>query len=356
MPPHRRAENREEGNIMKAVRYHGPNRPFQLEEVPAPQPGHGEVRVRIEAAGMCHTELHFESGLLNLGVAPITMGHEIAGVVDAVGNGVMHRRVGDRVLVYYYAGCGSCEWCSRGAENLCGQLKAEYGFFNDGGYAEYIVIPERNAVPLPNGVVLEQAAPIGCGVTTALHACTIAQLGSGDVAAVYGVGAVGYGLIQVAKLKGARVVAIGRTPAKLDQARELGADLTVNARETTNVAAVVRDWTDGRGADVVFELVATTETMRASSTMLAKQGRLVFIGYSTDRFDIHPIELVIAEAAVTASVGNTLAELKEAVRLVAEGKLRTLVDCILPLEQWNEGLDGIRNGTVVGRVVLRPHE
>ncbi len=338
---------------MKAVRYHGPRRPFELDEVARPEAGPGEVLVRVAAAGMCHTELHFESGLLDLGVAPVTMGHEIAGTVEAVGAGVGNRRVGDRVLLYYYAGCGECEWCRRGEENLCGALKAELGFFNDGGYAEYVVVPERNAVPLPDHVSLEEAAPIGCGVTTAIHACSLAGVSEGDVVAVYGVGAVGYGLIQVARLRGARVLAIGRNPAKLERARSLGGE-PIAAAPGVDVAAAVRKATGGRGADVVFELVATNETMAASIAMLAKRGRLVFIGYSEDALTVHPIQLVITEARVMGSVGNTLEELKEAVRLVAEGKVSVTVDRVLPLASWAEGLDALRRGEVVGRVVLRP--
>jgi propanol-preferring alcohol dehydrogenase len=171
---------------------------------------------------------------------------------------------------------------------------------------------------------------------------------------VYGIGAVGYGLVQVAKLSGATVIAIGRTAAKLQRARELGADHTITAGQTPDVAAAVRDLTRGRGADAVFELVATKETMGPAARMLAKRGRLVFIGYSTDRFDVHPIELVIREAQVTASVGNTLEELEEAVRLAGEGKVRTLVDRTLPLDRWQEGLEALRRGEVVGRVVLLP--
>lgn len=339
---------------MKAVRYHGPRRSFVLEEVPLPEPGPGEVRVRIQAAGMCHTELHFESGLLDLGVAPLTMGHEIAGVVDAVGAGAKRRREGDRVIVYYYAGCGECEWCLRGEENLCDRLRAEYGFINDGGYAEAIVVPERNAVLLPPQLSFEEAAPIGCGVTTAIHACRLAQVGTGQIVVVYGVGSVGFGLIQVAKLRGAKVIAIGRSRAKLAKALELGADHAVEGVPASSVAAKVRELTGGHGADVVFELVATEETMAASFAMLAKRGRLVFIGYSEDRFHVHPIDLVIREAVVSASVGNTLGELEEAVRLVAEGKVKTVVDRVLPLGRWSEGMEALRRNHAVGRVVLLP--
>lgn len=339
---------------MKAVRYHGPGIPFRMDEVPIPQPEAGEVRVRIEAAGVCHTELHFESGLLNLGVAPVTMGHEVVGVVEEVGEGVAERHPGDRVIVYYYAGCGRCEWCREGLENLCPALRAEFGFVSDGGYAEHIVVPARNAVPLPASLSPEEAAPIGCAVTTAVHACGLAQVGAGDTVVVYGVGAVGFGLIQVARHRDARVAGVGRSPAKLATARELGAEHTVNATKVPDVAAAIREWTDGRGADIVFELVATRDTMPRAVAALAPRGHLLFIGYSEDRLDLHPIELVVREARVSGSVGNTLAELEESVRLVAGGEVRTVVDRVLPLERWEEGLAAVRRGETSGRVVLRP--
>ncbi len=338
---------------MRAVRYYGPTEPLKLEDVPKPEPGAGEVLVKVRACGMCHTELHFVSGLLDLGVAPITLGHEIVGEVEAVGDGVEDPREGDRVILYYYSGCGRCEHCRVGDEHLCDNLRAEFGFVSDGGYAEYAVVPARNAVPLPDEIPDEQAAPIGCGVTTALHAGRLAGLGMGDTVLVYGVGAVGYGLIQLGRLSGATVIAVGRTETKLELARELGADFTINARRES-VTDRVREITRGRGVDVVFELVATQETMEHSVASLAKRGQLVFIGYSQDALAVHPIQLVIKEASVMGSVGNTLDELHEAVRLVSEGKVRTIVDRTLPLERFQEGIDALSAGVLVGRAVLTP--
>jgi alcohol dehydrogenase, propanol-preferring len=338
---------------MRALRYHGPRRPLTLEQLAVPEPGPGEVLVRVTAAGLCHTELHFLSGLLDLGVAPLTLGHEIAGRIERVGAGVPAARAGERVLVYYYVGCGRCAFCLRGEENLCGELRAEHGFVTDGGFAEYVRVPARNAVPLPGGLSDADAAPIGCGVTTAVHAAALAQVGLGDWAVVYGAGAVGFGLVQLARLRGARVIAVGRSPAKLERARALGADATVRAG-AEDVAARVRALTGGRGADAVVELVATKETMGESVKMLAKRGRLVFVGYSEDAFQVHPIQLVVNEQVVTASVGNTLAELRTAVDLVATGRVRTVVDRTLPLEKFQEAFDALSAGKLVGRAVLTP--
>lgn len=338
---------------MRALRYHGPNQPLRLEELPRPEPGPGEVLLRVDAAGVCGTDLHFLSGLLDLGVRPLTLGHEVAGTVEAVGAGVDDRSPGDRVVLYYYAGCGRCPACRRGEENLCPDPRAEHGFLTDGGFAEYLTAPARNAVPLPEGLDAADAAPIGCSVTTAVHACGLAAVGMGDVAVVYGIGAVGYGLVQVARLRGAEVVGVGRTPAKLALARDLGARHLVDARETDPAEAVL-ELTGGRGADVVFELVATRETMDRSTRMLARRGRLVFIGYSEEELRVHPLQLVIREAAVSGSVGNTLQELHEAVELVADGKVRTVVDRELPLERHGEAIEALRAGELVGRAVLRP--
>ncbi len=338
---------------MRALRYHGPRRPFVLDSVPPPEPGPGEVLVRMTAAGICRTDLHFASGLLDLGVAPLTLGHEWVGVVERVGEGVPAARAGERVVAYYYAGCGACARCLGGDENLCDALRAEYGFVSDGGFAEYARVPARNAVPLPPHVADVEAAPIGCAVTTALHAAALARVGLGDWAVVFGAGAVGFGLVQVARLRGARVIAVGRTPAKLEKARELGAEHTVRAG-AEDVAKRVREITGGRGADVVFELVATRDTMAASLAALAKRGRLVFVGYSEDALQVHPIQLVVAEQVVTASVGCTLAELRSAVELVAAGRVRTVVDRTLPLDRFQEGIDALRSGALVGRAVLTP--
>lgn len=340
---------------MKALRYHGPGQPLRLEEIPAPDPKPGEIRIRITAAGICHTELHFLSGLLNLGVAPLTLGHETVGVVEAVGAGVDRFRGGERVIAYYYAGCGHCEFCRRGDENLCVALRAEYGFISDGGFAELMTIPARNAVPLPPEITDESAAPIGCGVTTAIHASKLARLGAGDVALVYGAGTVGFGLIQLAKMSGAEAIAVGRAAKKLEVARTLGAAHTIDA-SSESVADRVREITGGRGADVIFEMVATRESMEQSARALAKRGRLVFIGYSQDSFTIHPIQLVISEAMVTGSVGNTLDELYKAVDIVRQGKIRTVIDHALPLGDFQSAIDALERGDLVGRAVLRPQE
>jgi propanol-preferring alcohol dehydrogenase len=338
---------------MKAVRYYGPGHPFRLEEVDRREPEAGEVLIQVTASGMCHTELHFKSGLLDLGVAPITMGHEVVGRIAAVGEGVAPERVGERVIVYYYLGCWECSYCRAGDEHLCPRLRAEYGFISDGGYAEYVTVPARNAVPLPAEIPDIEAAPIGCGVSTAVHAAKIAEPQVGEWVVVYGVGGVGYGLIQLARATGARTIAVGRSAAKLDKALEMGAEFVVDAASEP-VAERIREITRGVGADVVFECVGTEESMKEASAALGRRGRLVFIGYSPDSFTVHPIQLVVFEQKVMGSVGATLNDLYESVDLVARGVVRTVVDRTLPLERFESGLSALERGELVGRAVLVP--
>jgi D-arabinose 1-dehydrogenase-like Zn-dependent alcohol dehydrogenase len=338
---------------MRAARYYGPGDSLRLEEVPVPQPGPGEALVRVRAAGVCHTELHFLSGVLNLGVAPLTLGHEMAGEVAKVGPGVTSVRPGERVIVYYYLGCGACHWCRTGQENLCDALVAEYGFVSDGGLAEYVRVPARNLVKLPANLSFEEAATLGCSATTAIHAAGLARLAPGDVALVYGFGGVGAALVQYCDLAGARVIAVGRSPAKLQLARDLGAEAAIDAGRQ-DVPSRVRELTGGQGADVVFELVGTAESMPKAVASLRKRGRLVFIGYSQDLLTVSPIQLVILEAQVLGSVGNTLDELSRAVDLAAAGGIRATIDRVVPLEDVNRVLDDLRQGKVVGRAVVRP--
>ncbi len=338
---------------MKAVRYHGPRQPFRLEEVNRHEPGAGEVLVRVAASGMCHTELHFKSGLLDLGVAPVTMGHEVVGRIEAVGEGVSADRVDERVIIYYYLGCLECAYCRVGNEHLCPNLRAEYGFISDGGYAEYVTVPARNAVLLPDAIPDAEAAPIGCGVTTAVHAVKIAEPRIGEWVVIYGVGGVGFGLVQLTRAMGARTIAVGRSAAKLHKALELGAEVAVNAAEE-NTTERVRGITEDAGADVVFECVGTEESMQEASAALGRRGRLVFVGYWPDSFTVHPIQLVVFEQKVVGSVGATLNELHEAVDLVECGVVRTVIDRTLPLERFESGLNALERGELVGRAVLVP--
>ncbi|SDO03224.1 alcohol dehydrogenase catalytic domain-containing protein [Geodermatophilus sp. DSM 45219] len=337
---------------MRAVRFSGAGEPLVVEDVDRPRPGPGEVLLDVAAAGVCGTELHFLDGLLTPARTPITLGHEVAGVVAELGEGVGGVAVGDRVAVHYLHACHRCRWCTAGDDHLCDAPLGFLAFASDGGFAEQLAVPASSVVPVPDGVDLPTAATLCCSGTTALHAVEVAGVTAGTEAVVYGVGGVGLALVQVLREAGARVTAVARSAQRLALARSLGAAVTVDASEQ-DVAAAVRHATGDRGADVVFELVGTKETSAAALAALGKRGTLVYVGYSSDRVEIHPLAMVVPEQRIVTSVGNRRAELVAALDLAARGRLVTTVT-EHPLADAARVLDDLRAGRVVGRAVLVP--
>jgi propanol-preferring alcohol dehydrogenase len=336
---------------MLAARYHAAGRPLALDDVPVPQPGPDEVRVRVRAAGVCGTELHFTDGLYAPSRAPMTLGHEAAGTVDAVGSAVTGWAEGDRVAVYYYLFCGSCRWCLRGRQNLCLTPRGVLAFAADGAFAEQLVVPAHCLVRLPDEISFEAAAPLCCAGTTAVHALAEAAVEPGEVVVVLGAGGVGLAVVQEACRRGASVVAVSRDAGRRSAARAAGAAQAVPPEEAADAVARL---SGGQGADAVVELAGVTATLELATGLLGRRGRLVLVGYSADQLTVSPLSLVVAEQRVLASVGNTLAELEDAIALAVAGHLAPPVADVLPLSSVNEALDRLRAGEVVGRLVLRP--
>ncbi|WP_432523735.1 alcohol dehydrogenase catalytic domain-containing protein [Kineococcus sp. SYSU DK006] len=336
---------------MRAARFTGPGRPLQVQEVPRPEPGPDEVLVRVRAAGVCATELHFTDGLLTPARTPITLGHEVAGTVEAVGGAVTAWEPGDRVAVHYLHSCGDCRQCRRGRENLCAAPRGMLAFASDGGFAEFVAVPARSLARIPEALAFVQAAPVACSVTTALHAAAVAGAGADDVAVVYGAGGVGSALVQVLRHRGARVVAVARSPRRRELARELGAEWTIDPADG-DVGAQVQRLTGG--ADCVVELVGTADSGRQALAALAPGGALVYVGYSAERIELDPVRLVVPEQRILTSVSSTLAELEQGLDLVARGVVRSVVDRTEPLEAVDDVLGALARGEVTGRAVLVP--
>lgn len=338
---------------MRAARFHGKGRPLSIEEVDRPVPGRGEILVKVEAAGVCGTELHFLDGLLQPAKVPIVLGHEVAGTVAEAGEDAPGFAPGDRVAVHYLHPCRRCRECRSGREHLCESPLGFLAFASDGGFSEYVVVPETALAPVPDGLPLEQAAPLCCSAATALHALHVSDVAMGDTAVVYGCGGVGLQLVQVLRLAGVRAIAVSRTVEKLALAEELGAEVAIDA-SSGSVAEAVRRATAGRGADAVFELVGTRETMPEALAALARGGALVFVGYSFDRLDLNPLDMVVPETRILTSVGNTYLELMEALDLAARGRIRPVLHEAAPLGEVNRVLEDLRGGRVKGRAVLVP--
>jgi propanol-preferring alcohol dehydrogenase len=201
---------------MKAVRLVQPGRPLELHDVPLPNVGHDEVLVRIKAAGICHSDAHYRAGISRADSLPLTLGHEVAGVVEAIGRNVKQLRIGQRVCLHYMATCGACEWCAKDNEQFC-ETGAMIGKSRDGGYAEFIVMPARSVFQLPDEIPFDHGAIMMCSSATSLHALNKARMKPGESVVIFGAGGLGMSAIQLAKTLGAReVFAVDIQPKKLD--------------------------------------------------------------------------------------------------------------------------------------------
>jgi propanol-preferring alcohol dehydrogenase len=342
---------------MKAVRLVGKGRPLQVQEVPVLEVGEMDVLVRIRAAGICHSDVHYRAGTSPVGPLPQTLGHEIAGTVEAVGSRVSHLIVGDRVCLHYLLTCGECHFCRTGHEQFCAQGKM-LGKHCDGGYAEYVAVPARNAVPLPAEVSFEAGAVLMCSSATSFHALRKARLQPGETVAVFGAGGLGMSAIQLARIFGAlEVYAVDISENKLAQAAGFGA-MPVNASQGDPVSEIQR-LTDGRGVDVALEVIGLAVTMEQAIQSLAVLGRAVMVGIADDPVCIDSYQQLIGrEAEVIGSADHLLWELPLLVEFVRQGALdlSQVVTRTVPLEaaSINAAMDALGQFGGGVRTVITP--
>ena len=336
---------------MKAAVLREYHRPLEFDERPVPEPVHpGDVLVRIGGAGVCATDLHAQEGLMEpAGVTlPRVLGHENAGWVEEVGVGVTTVAKGDAVLVYPPFSCGLCVACRRGNDMHCARHEFT-GLSVDGGFAEYVLVSERSLLRLPDGIEPAAVAPHSDAGLTAYHAVRrVAHLATpGSTAAVIGVGGVGHIALQlIRELGSSSVIAVDTDERRRRLATELGAD------EVVDSADAVREATDGRGVDLVFDFVGTDQTHADSATMLARGGTYSVIGYG-GTISIPSGALVVNEHSVVGNLVGTWVDLWELLQLHAAGKV-VLKTETHPLDEVNDVLAKLRDGEVTGRAVLVP--
>lgn len=305
---------------MKALRLVQVGQPIELHDIPLPQMGEDDVLVRVQAAGICHSDAHYRAGISPVDPLPMTLGHEVAGIVEAIGRKVRHPRLGERVCLHYMATCGMCVWCVNGHEQFC-ETGAMIGKSRDGGYAEFIVMPAHSVFLLPDEVPFEHGAIMMCSAATSLHALHKARMQAGESVAIFGAGGLGMSAIQLAKALGAReIFAVDIQPNKLDLARSLGA-VPIDARAGDPVQRI-RNQTGGRGVDVALELIGLPLTMQQSVRSLARQGRAALAGITGENFAIAPYrELISREAEIIGVSDHLAAEIPTLLEFARSGKL-----------------------------------
>ncbi len=340
---------------MKAAVFRAPNEPLTIEDLPTPEPKAGEVLVRVAGCGVCHTDLHYlDHGTPTFKPPPIILGHEVAGTVTEVGSGVTVLAAGTRVLIPAVLACGHCVLCRSGRENIC-ENSQMLGNHIDGGYAEFVAVPAKDVVHMPDDVPLVEGSIIADAVTTPYHAVVRrGKVMPGDWVAVFGCGGVGLSLVQIASAVGARVIAVDVKDAKLETAMRFGATAVLNAATTKKVDKEIRGLSGG-GVDVAFEAVGKAVTQELALNSLATGARLVLVGYSPETLPLNAGRVMFREIDVVGSLGCRPVDYPRAIEMVRQGHVR-LMDLVthrFPLERIDEALDTLRGGDAI-RVVVTP--
>jgi propanol-preferring alcohol dehydrogenase len=335
---------------MKAAIVKQFGKPLVVEEVPVPQPGPGEVLVKVKACGVCHTDLHAASGDWPVKpVPPFIPGHEAAGIVAALGPGVKNLKVGDAVgVAWLHDACMSCEYCETGWETLC-EHQHNTGYSVNGGFAEYVIASAAFAAKLPATIDFAAIAPILCAGVTTYKGLKETDARPGEWVAISGVGGLGHVAIQYAKAMGFKVAAIDIAEDKLALARETGADLAVNALANDAVDKVLA--ATGGGAHGVLVTAVSTSAFAQALKMVRRKGTVSLVGLPPGEFPTPIFDVVLKRITVRGSIVGTRRDLDEAIAFAADGKVKAEVTKV-PLAQINDVFERMKAGKIDGRVVL----
>ena len=334
---------------MKAAVVRAFGEPLVIEERPDPEPGPGQVRICVEASGLCHTDIHAAHGDWPVKpTPPFVPGHEGVGLIEKLGDGVSHLSVGDRVAVPWLGkACGRCEHCLSGWETLCEQ-QINTGYGCDGGYAEKMLAWADFAQPVPEGIGAVEAAPLTCAGVTTYKALKVAGVQPAQLVAISGIGGLGHLAVQYAKIAGATVAAVDVTDEKLELATELGADLVIDARKQ-DVGEVLRQH---GGAHAAIALAVNEAAFTAVNSGLRRGGKLVMVALPAHGTIQVPIfDTVLNGTSVIGSIVGTRQDLAEVFQLHAAGRTRVIHET-RPLAAVNEAIDEVLRGQVKARIVF----
>lgn len=323
--------------------------PLEIQERPIPEPSMDQVLVRVEASGLCHTDIHAAHGDWPVKpTPPFVPGHEGIGIVEKLGSRVTAHQLGDRVAIPWLGhACGHCRYCVDGRETLC-ESQRNSGYSIDGAFAEYAVVDARYAVTVPEGVEPFDAAPLSCAGVTSYKSVKVAHVQPGETVAVFGVGGLGHLAVQYARLVGAMVIAVDIDDEKLELATSLGADHVVNAAKVDPVAAIA----ELGGADVALAYAVSPSSFEQAFASLSRGGRLVCVALPAEGTMSIPIfDTVLKGIEIIGSIVGTRQDLADVFELHARGRTRVIAEG-RKLEQVNEAVSELLAGDIPARLVF----
>ncbi|MDE3155952.1 MAG: alcohol dehydrogenase catalytic domain-containing protein [Acidobacteriota bacterium] len=335
---------------MRAALISRANGPFDLVERPIPAPGPGAVRIRVEACGICHSDAFTKEGTFPGVTYPRVPGHEVAGVIDAVGAGVTGWQAGDRVAVGWHGGhCGHCESCRRGDFVTCQVSPQVPGITYDGGYAEYMVAPTGALARSPDGLSAVEAGPLMCAGITTFNALRHSGARAGDTVAVLGIGGLGHLGVQFAARMGYRTVAIARGTDKEALARQLGASHYIDSRTQDPAAELLKLG----GARVILATVTSGPAMTAALGGLGLNGTLLIVGAALEPIEVPPLLLIGGRRSVAGWPSGSAIDSQDTLRFSELTGVRPMNE-VYPLSKAAEAYERMMSGQARFRVVLTP--
>jgi 6-hydroxycyclohex-1-ene-1-carbonyl-CoA dehydrogenase len=339
---------------MKAAVFHGPDAGLKIEDIPVPKIKDDQILVKVAACGVCHTDLHYiEHGVPTFKKPPIVLGHEASGIVEELGSAVTNVKKSQRVLIPAVLTCGHCAACRQGRENICGAMTMLGNHF-DGAYAEYVAVPAKDVLDLPESIPLEEASIIADAISTPYHAVkNRAQVKPGDTVVVFGCGGVGINAIQMASAAGGYVIAVDVNPRKLEWATEFGAAQTINAKEVERVSKAVKKLTGG-GADIAMEVIGNPRTIEEAFECVRVGGRLCVVGYTHEAISIIAGKIMFKELEVIGSLGCRPVDYVPLIRMVAQGKidLKRQVTHRFSLDEIGKAFEVMKEGASLRSIVV----
>ncbi|HEY8522797.1 MAG TPA: alcohol dehydrogenase [Nitrososphaeraceae archaeon] len=351
---------------MKSAKIIEINQPLQIQENKTPKPKGSQVLVKVQSSGVCHSDIHLWEGgyegpqgqflkTTDRGVKyPLTPGHEIAGIIDGLGEQTEGFAKNEKVLVYPWIGEGLCPACRTGEENLCDKPRS-LGIYNDGGYAEYVLVPSyKYLVKLGDEIDTDTSAPLSCSALTAYGAVKNGNLTPNDNVVIVGTGGLGLMAIQLAKaITGSRIIALDRDDNKLKAAKENGADDIINSQKEDAVKAVM-ELTGRMGADAVIDFVNASSTVETDLNFLRRRAKLVLVGLFGGELKLNLIAMPTRSYKLIGSYTGSMNDLIELVSLAKRGIIKPIISNKFKLDEATKALKMLRDGKILGRGVINP--
>ena len=349
---------------MKAAQIVEPNKSLKISEIETPKPTGMQVLVKVKAVGVCHSDLHLWEGGYDTGDGfmkvtdrgvkfPVVPGHEIVGKVSEIGDSVTEIKVGDDVLVYPWIGCGICPTCEKGDTNLCEAPKS-LGVFQDGGYAEYSMIPDYKFLIKISGIDLEGAASLSCSGLTAYTAVKKAISNSPENILIVGAGGLGLMGVQISKaLSNAKIICADLDDQKLKKAQEMGAHHVINTKDPETLKNILSICNE-KGADSIIDFVNAPPTVKLDLSVIRKRGNIILVGLFGGAVDLPLVSIPLKAITIQGAYTGNYNDLVELVDLAKNGIIKPIVSKRYVLDEANNALEDLRNRKIIGRAIITP--